>query len=102
MNNSIGLAKELKAEIEKEPLIVEYRRVKAIVESNEEINQLKKDIALAKLHKDDVLHKSLLEKYNSHPLVMNYKVLIEEVNDYLLEISKIVNKKWWNSLLFYL
>ena len=38
MNESIKLAKELKEEILKEPLIVEYLRVKELVESNEEIN----------------------------------------------------------------
>ena len=102
MNESIKLAKELKEEILKEPLIVEYLRVKELVESNEEINSLKKQIALAKANKDNDLHKLLLDRYNNHPLVVNYNILKEEVNEYLLEISKIVNKKWWNSLLFYL
>ena len=102
MNESIKLAKELKEEILKEPLIVEYLRVKELVEKDDEINSLKKQIALAKAHKDNDLHKSLLDRYNNHPLVVNYNVLKEEVNEYLLEISKIVNKKWWNSLLFYL
>ena len=93
MNESIKLAKELKEEILKEPLIVEYLRVKELVESNEEINSLKKQIALAKAHNDNDLHKSLLDRYNNHPLVVNYNVLKEEVSEYLLEISKIVNKK---------
>ena len=93
MNESIKLAKELKEEILKEPLIVEYLRVKELVESNEEINSLKKQIALAKANKDNDLHKLLLDRYNNHPLVVNYNILKEEVNEYLLEISKIVNKK---------
>lgn len=93
MDESIKLAKELKEEILKEPLIVEYLRVKELVEKDEEINLLKKDIALAKAHKDDKLHQALLSRYNNHPLVVNYNVLKEEVNEYLLEISKIVNKK---------
>ncbi len=93
MNDAIELAKELKEEIFKEPLIVEYFRIKILVESNEEINALKRDIALAKAHHEDELHKELLAKYNSHPLVVNYNTLKEEVNEYLSEISKIVNKK---------
>lgn len=93
MNDAIELAKELKEEILKEPLIVEYFRIKRLVESNEEINDLKRDIALAKAHHEDELHKELLAKYNSHPLVVNYNTLKEEVNEYLSEISKIVNKK---------
>lgn len=93
MNEAIKLAKELKEEILKEPLIVEYFRIKHLVESNEEINSLKRDIALAKAHQEDKLHKELLVKYNSHPLVVNYNTLKEEVNEYLSEISKIVNKK---------
>lgn len=93
MNDPIELAKELKEEILKEPLIIEYLRVKQIVESDIEINSLKKEIALAKIHNDDKTHKELLNKYNSHPLIANYNVLKEEVNNYLSEISKIVNKK---------
>ena len=93
MNETLELAKELKEEIHKDPLIVEYLRVKKLYESNNEINKLKKDIALAKAHHKDELHKDLLAKYNSHPLVVNYNYLKEEVSNYLSEISKIVNKK---------
>ena len=93
MNDPIELAKELKEEILKDPLVVEYLRVKKLYESNDEINQLKRDIALAKAHHNDGLHKELLDKFNSHPLVVNYNFLKAEVNEYLLEISKIVNKK---------
>ena len=93
MSDPIELAKEFKVEIEKEPLIIEYRRVKSLIDSNEEIASLKKEIALAKVHKDDKLHKELLDKYHNHPLIVNYEVLKEEVNSYLSEISKIVNKK---------
>lgn len=93
MSNSIELAKELKIEIEKEPLIIEYRRVKNLIDTDDELNRLKKDIALAKAHKAKKLHLDLLDKYNSHPLIVNLETLKEEVNDYLLEISNIVNKK---------
>lgn len=42
MSDPIELAKELKVEIEKEPLIIEYRRVKSLIDSNAEIATLKK------------------------------------------------------------
>ena len=93
MNETIELAHELKKEILNDPLIVEYLRIKNLYQSNDEINALKHDISLAKAHHQNELHKELLAKYNSHPLVVNYNVLKEEVNEYLLEISKIVNKK---------
>ena len=93
MSDSLKLAQDLKVEIEKEPLIIEYRRIKSLVDNDEDISRLKKEIALAKVNKEDALHKELLAKYHNHPLVSNLEVLKEEVNEYLLEISKIVNKK---------
>ena len=35
----------------------------------------------------------LLERYNSHPLIVNLNALEDEVAEYLNQISKIVNKK---------
>ena len=93
MSNPIELAKELKAEIDKEPVVIEYKRIKSLIDCNEELQELKRQIALAKAHKDNDLHKSLLAKYNNHPLIINYQVLKEEVSGLLQEISNIVNKK---------
>lgn len=92
MNKSIELAVELKKEIENDPLIKEYRRIKDLVDSDQDIAKLKKEIALAKTSNNNSLHKELLKKYHEHPLISNLEVLKEEVNDYLSEISKIVNK----------
>lgn len=93
MNDSIKIAHELKIEIEKEPLIIEYRRIKSLVDNDIEISNLKKEIALAKVHNNETLHKELLDKYHNHPLINNLEVLKEEVNAYLNQISEIVNKK---------
>ena len=93
MSKPIEIARELKIEIEKDPLIIEYRRIKSLVDSNDELNNLKREIALAKTHQDDSLHKKLLDQYNNHPLIINYNVLNQEVSDYLASISQIVNKK---------
>ncbi len=93
MNDPIEIAKELKTELDKLPLFIEFKKVQNQLDSDEEISELKKQIALAKVHKDDELHKSLLEKYNSHPLVVNYNSLKAEVYEYLNQISQIINKK---------
>ncbi len=93
MNESIEIAKELKGELEKIPLIQEYRKVKTLLENDSELKELKAQITKAKLNNDVELHKSLLDKYNSHPMVNNYQVLQEEVYEYLKQVSDIVNKK---------
>ena len=93
MTEPIKLAKELKEEIEKLPLFIEYENTKTLIENDSEIQCLKVDIARAKKNNDLKLHKTLLEKYNNHPLVMNYRTLQQEVYEYLKQVSDIVNKK---------
>ncbi len=93
MDKVIEAAHELKDELEKLPLIIEYKRIKQLVDKSDELNALKKDIAIAKSLGDDELHKKLLEQYNSHPLMVNLRELSEEVGEYLKQISDIVNKK---------
>lgn len=93
MDKSIELAYELKQELENLPLFIEYKRIKNLVENSIELEELKKNIALAKVHHIDEEHKRLLSEYNNHPLIVNYEALKSEVYDYLKQISEIVNKK---------
>ena len=93
MSDPIKIAQELKSELDNLPLFQEFKRVSEQLESDQEIQELKKNIALAKTHHEDEKHKALLEQYNSHPLVVNFNSLKEEVADYLKQISKIINKK---------
>ena len=93
MSDSIKIAKELKSEIDKLPLFQEYYRVKDLVKNDESIKSLKAEITKAKLNKNNKKHKLLLDKYNSHPLVVNYVSLQKEVYEYLKQVSDIVNKK---------
>ena len=93
MDKVLELAKELKTELDKEPLFQEFKRIKELVDSSEEIEELKHQITLAKLHNEDEKHKQLLDEYNNHPLIVNYESLKNEVYDYLKQISEIVNKK---------
>lgn len=93
MDKITELTNELKKELDNLPLFQEYKRVKTMVGSSDEINELKKQIALAKAHHEDDKHKALLEEYNTHPLIVNLNTLENEVYDYLKQISDIVNKK---------
>lgn len=93
MNDPIKIAQELKDELDKLPLFIEYKSLKSQIENNSELKELKKQIALAKLHNDNELHKSLLDRYNNHPLIVNYQAIEIEVYEYLNQISQIVNEK---------
>ena len=93
MDKTIEIAHELKRELDNLPLFIEYKRVKTLVENSTELEELKKSIALAKLHHQDKEHKRLLSEYNNHPLIVNYEALKNEVYNYLNQISEIVNKK---------
>ena len=93
MDKITELATELKKELDNLPLFQEYKRVKNLVDTSSEINELKRQIALAKTHNENEKHKVLLDEYNSHPLIVNLNALENEVYDYLKQISEIVNKK---------
>ncbi len=91
MNKEIEIAKELKKEIDSLPLFQEYKRIRELVDNSDEIKELKAEIA--KSVNDKEKHKELLNRYNSHPLIVNLNELEIEVRDYLKEITDIINKK---------
>ena len=90
MNRAIELTYELKKELDSLPLFQEYKRIKELVDSSEEIKELKREISKTS---DKEKKSQLLKQYNSHPLVVNYKELENEVSEYLLQICEIINKK---------
>lgn len=93
MDKLIELSEELKKELDSLPLFQEYSFLKKEIENNKELKELKRKIILAK--KDNYLeeHQRLLDEYNSHPLVVNFLELQEEVLDYLKTIGDILNEK---------
>lgn len=91
MNKEIEIAKELKKEIDSLPLFQEYKRIRELVDKSDEIKELK--VEIAKSVNDKEKHKELLNRYNSHPLIVNLNELEIEVRDYLKEITDIINKK---------
>ncbi len=91
MSKAIELTNELKKELDRLPLFIEYKRVKGLVDNSTELKELKKEITESINDKEK--HKVLLERYNNHPLIVNLKQLEEEVSEYLKEICEIINKK---------
>ena len=89
MSKAIELAHELKKELDSLPLFQEYKRIKGLVDSSDELKELKARIVKANSSEK----KKLLDEYNSYPLVVNYNQLSEEVRVYLQEICEIINKK---------
>ena len=90
MEKIIELTYKLKEELDSLPLFQEYKRVKQIVDNDEELKSLKTEIA--KSVKDKQKHQELLDRYNSNPLVINYEALKKEIADYLKEVCDIINE----------
>ena len=88
MDKIIGLTTEIKALIEKEPLVIEYRRIENLYQNNNEIKAIVRKIDDANRNKNEKLKNELIKEYNEHPLVRNYIALKEEVQEFLKEISK--------------
>ena len=88
MDKIIELTTEIKALIEKEPLVIEYRRIENLYQNNNEIKAIVRKIDDANRNKNEELKNELIKEYNEHPLVRNYIALKEEVQEFLKEISK--------------
>lgn len=92
MDKILELTKELKSLIEETELVKEFRRIEHLYKTNEELLKLSSDIARAEKNKDEELKQKLTKEFNSHPLVVNYMNLKQDVFDYLKEITNIINK----------
>ena len=90
MDKIIEEAKSLRKDIDNLPEVIEYRRLKTLYESDEELARMRKEIARLKASGKEEERKSLLKIYESHPLVNNYEVAKQEVMDILLVIKNII------------
>ena len=90
MDEVIKKAQELSEQIKKEPIVIEYLHLKELIENDEELKSLRKKIALAVSKKDEANHQRLKEMYDNHPLVNNFYLIKEEVENLLLEIKNII------------
>lgn len=93
MDRIIELTQELKDELDKLPLFQEYKSLKKEIDESSEIKALKKEIVRAKNENRLDDHKAFLKEYDNHPLVANFKIIEEDVKNYLKQISEILNKK---------
>ena len=92
MDRIIEKTWDLKRNLDELELFKEYKSVKKSIENSEELRELKKQIVRAKNENRIEDQKFLLEQYNTHPLVINFNELEEEVASYLKEVSDILNK----------
>ena len=90
MDKVLLKAKELSDELKKEPLVVEYLRVKEIFENDQELEKMRKEIAKLSSNKNDPDYKRLKNEYENHPLVSNYYELKSQVVELLNQIKDII------------
>lgn len=91
MDKIIEEAKSLRNGIDSLPEIQEYYRLKNLMENDEELATLRKEIARLAQEGKNEERKNLLEIYNNHPLVNNYNLAMEEAKSILLAIKDIIN-----------
>ena len=91
MDKIIDEAKSLRNDIDSLPEIQEYYRLKELMEKDEELSRLRKEIARLANEGKVEERKNLLAIYNSHPLVNNYNIAMEEAKSILRAIKDIIN-----------
>lgn len=91
MDKIIEEAKSLRNDIDSLPEIKEYYRLRDLMKNDKELSRLR--IEIARLTNEGKLEerKNLLEIYNSHPLVNNYSIAMEEAKSILRTIKDIIN-----------
>ena len=92
MDNVIECAKKLKEELNALPLIKEFLNLKKEIEVNDEIKELKENLAYLKNNNKEEEYKNLLKIYHANPLINNYEILKEDVYALLDEIKNIIEK----------
>ena len=91
MNKPEEIAVELHDELLKEPVIQEYLKLKELCFQSSELEEMRKNIARLKSEQKEEEWKNLLEIYEHHPLVVNYKNALEDARELLLEIKEIIS-----------
>ena len=91
MDKIVQDAKKLREEIDNLPSVQEYYRLKSLYEADEELANMRREIARLKNEGKEEERKNLLEVYNNHPLVNNYELAKQEVESLLLVIKNIID-----------
>ncbi len=90
MSDLLEEVKSLRSDIDNLPEVQEYYRLKETYEKDEELQRMRVEIARLKSLGKEEERNNLLEIYNQHPLVVNYEVYKEEVEDLLRQIKNII------------
>ena len=92
MDKVIEKAIELSDEIKNKPEIVEFLRLKGLMEEDKELKELRNNIA--RLTEENKLEErdNLLKIYNSNPLVNNYEVARENALALLRTVKNVLDK----------
>ena len=91
MTNIDEALKTLKAELDNSSVIKEYLRLKEVIENDEDLKSMRKEIARLTNENKKEEHDALLEIYNSHPIVVNYQLAREEVVSLLSQIKDVLS-----------
>ena len=91
MDKIVQDAKKLREEIDNLPMVQEYYHLKSLYEADEELANMRREIARLKNEGKEEEKKNLLEIYNNHPLVNNYELAKQEVESLLLVIKNIID-----------
>ena len=89
MNNIDVLIAKLKEEIYKDPLIKEYFRLK---EANKKILELMFLKKCNPVNEEKERYYKIKNELDKNPLVYNFKIVEEEVNNYKKEIKEILEE----------
>ena len=90
MDEVIKKTNELHEAIQDTPEVKEYLKLKELIESNEELKELRLNIARLANENKLTERDNLIKIYNSHPLVVNYETAKENVRSLLLTIKQII------------
>lgn len=98
MNNTLKIANELHNLLINHPLVIEYKKYQNIIDSNPEYQKV--DEELRKMQKEIINNYSIelvneykrkKDEYLNDPIVSNYLLLKEELNNLLNTLQDIIN-----------
>ena len=90
MDNPIELAEQIKDKICDLPEAKEYLRLKKIIDEDEEINKLQKEIVLLRSNGKAEEANALTNKLNAMPIIVNFEAVRAQLADTLKVISNIL------------
>ena len=91
MNKTDEALNHLAEELYSLPEIKEFLRLKEALEKDEELKEMRQEIARLTNEGKKEEHDNLLNVYNSHPLVANYLAMREEAISLLSQIKDILS-----------